>query len=128
MSKSKDLIEIIQAQEKVAIQFGFYWESLQQLLDQIRSECSEVEEAYNAKDKKHLQEEVGDIMNASVSLAIFCGLDPHQVLEESTVKFQKRYDIVVKLAQKDGFETLEGQPLHVLMKYWNQSKSVKEIN
>ena len=68
------LFKRIEEQELTAKQYGFYWERIDQLLDQIKSECEEVEESWKKNDRAHLQEEVGDLLNAAVSLAIFCNL------------------------------------------------------
>ena len=94
------------------------------MIEQIRSECVEIKEAYEKKDRSHLQEEVGDLLAAAASLAVFCELDPVETLDKSCQKFQKRYDCVVDLAKKDGLATLHNQPWHVLMHYWDQAKKV----
>jgi len=109
-------------QEKIAKEFGFYWENLDQLIEQIKSECDEIKEAWQNKEAVHLKEEVGDVINAVISLSIFCGLDPEQTLSESTEKFQKRYEAVVRLANQAGYTTLREQPLEVLMHFWNKAK------
>jgi uncharacterized protein YabN with tetrapyrrole methylase and pyrophosphatase domain len=122
MSNKPCLLQHIEKQEEAAKEFGFYWERIEQLIEQIQSECLEVSKAWDANDSNHLQEEIGDLMQASVSLAIFCGLDPYETLRKSVEKFQKRYDKVVAFAANDGLEHLRGQSLEVLMNYWNRSK------
>jgi uncharacterized protein YabN with tetrapyrrole methylase and pyrophosphatase domain len=119
----EDLIKRVELQEIDANNFGFSWETIHQLINQIRSECDEVLEAYEKKDQSHLQEEIGDLMQASICLAVFCGLDAHETLLKSSQKFQKRLDTVMSLAKKDGHSTLHNQPFDVLMGYWNQAKS-----
>lgn len=116
------LFKRVEEQEMTAKQFGFYWEHIGQLLDQICSECKEVEESWHKNDRVHLQEEVGDLLQATVSLAVFCRLDPHETLRMSIDKFQKRYDAVVKLAKLDGYDNLQQQPFEVLLHYWKRAK------
>ena len=118
------LLKQIERQEIVAKKFGFYWENAQQLIDQIRSECSEIEDAYTKSDRLHLQEEIGDAIQAAISLAVFCGFDPHQTLVKSIEKFQGRYDAVVSMAGADGFEHLHGQDFDLLMEYWKRAKKL----
>ena len=118
----KDLLKHIEEQEKIARQFGFYWGHIDELIEQIQSECIEIKEAWQKEDREHLQEEIGDLLLAAVSLAIFCGLDPHSTLLKSSEKYQKRYDQLVTLVQKDGFSHLRDQPTDILLKYWNQAK------
>lgn len=115
-------IKRVEEQELVAHAYGFYWEHFEQLIEQIKSECAEIKEAWQNQDRPHLQEEVGDLLHAAVSLAVFCNLDPAQTLHNSCDKFQKRYDAVVALAQQDGHTNLHHQPFDVLMRYWKRAK------
>lgn len=117
-----DLFEKITLQEKEALKFGFYWESVEQLLNQIESECEEIKTAWQKKDYPNLKEEIGDLISATISLCIFLKLDPLETLKESVEKFQIRYDTLVALVQKDGLENLVGKPMDVLMHYWDQAK------
>ena len=117
------LLKQIEKQELEAQEFGFYWENFNQLIAQIQSECTEIEEAWDKHAVLHLQEEIGDLMQAAVSLAVFCKFDPYETLLKSIEKFQHRYNAVVKLANKDGHKNLHQQPSEVLMHYWKTAKS-----
>lgn len=117
-----DLFTEVERQETEAKEFGFYWEHIDQLIDQIKSECKEVKEAFEQNDRAHLQEELGDLMQAAISLAVYCNVDPASTLKLSIDKFQKRYDAVVDLAKKDGLKTLHGKSFEELMVYWDQAK------
>jgi uncharacterized protein YabN with tetrapyrrole methylase and pyrophosphatase domain len=121
-SKDNCLLKRVEEQEIDARKFGFYWEHINQLIEQIQSECIEVQEAWQKNDRTHLQEEIGDLMQAAVSLAVFCDLDPHETLLKGIEKFQKRYDTVVKLARQDGHQTLHQQSFEVLLGYWKRAK------
>lgn len=125
MSKSNEcLLKRVEELEKEAKEFGFYWEHFNQLMDQIKSECSEIEEAKKNNDQRHLKEEIGDLLQAVVSLAIFCNFDPYETLLESIEKCEKRYHAVVKFAKMDGHSHLRNQPMDVLMGYWNRAKKI----
>ncbi|HXH54373.1 MAG TPA: MazG nucleotide pyrophosphohydrolase domain-containing protein [Gammaproteobacteria bacterium] len=121
---TNDLLQKIINQEKSAAEFGFYWESIEQLLEQIQSECAEVKEAWLSPDNVHLKEEVGDLINATLSLCIFLKLDPFETLNESVEKFQRRYDSLVMLVKQDGLQDLKNKPLNILLDYWNRAKKV----
>lgn len=123
-SQTVDLFKQIEGQAITARQFGFYWEHIHQLIEQIQSECLEIQEAWQKNDRSHLQEEIGDLLQAAVSLAVFCQLDPHETLQKSAEKFQKRYDQLVALAQNDGHSHLHHQPFDVLMHYWKKAKKL----
>lgn len=118
----KCLLKRVEEQEIACRDFGFYWEHIDQLIEQIQNECLEVKDAWQKNDRTHLQEEIGDLIQAAISLAVFCDLDPHETLAKSIDKFQKRYDAVVEFAQKDGHQTLHHKPFDVLMHYWNLAK------
>lgn len=122
-SNQDNLLKCIEKQEFDARKFGFYWENYYQLIEQIQSECVEVQDAMNKGSKALLEEEIGDLIQASVSLAIFFNLDPHETLLKSVKKFQKRYDQVVKMVREDGKENLLKQPFEVLMHYWKRAKT-----
>lgn len=116
------LLKRVEEQELEAEKFGFYWENYRQLMDQIQSEAREIQEAWEKGDKTHLQEEVGDLIQAAIGLAVFFRFDPQETLQRSIDKFQDRYDAVVEMAQKEGHATLHHQPYDVLMDYWNRAK------
>jgi uncharacterized protein YabN with tetrapyrrole methylase and pyrophosphatase domain len=122
MSKKECLLKKVEEQEIAAKDFGFYWENFEQLIEQVQSECKEVQEAFGNNDRVHLEEEVGDLIQAAIALAVFLEIDPHDALKKGIDKFQKRYDAVVEFAQEDGHKTLHEQPFEVLMHYWNRAK------
>ncbi|MBS4168535.1 MazG nucleotide pyrophosphohydrolase domain-containing protein [Parachlamydia sp. AcF125] len=121
-SQNNDLFKLVEKFETNAQNFGFYWEHIDQLIEQIHSECLEVQEAWQQKDRAHLQEEIGDLIQASICLAVFCHFDPHDTLLKSVEKFQKRYAAMVALVKNDGYVNLQNQPMEVLMQYWNKAK------
>lgn len=120
--KTSDLLERLTKQELTARDFGFYWERIDQLLEQILSECEEIKQAHQSGNQAHLQEEIGDLMNCAGSLAIFCGMSASDTLQKSIEKFQIRYDALVELVRKDGRQDLKNQPFEVLIDYWKRAK------
>ncbi len=121
-SQDHNLLKRVEEQEFVAKEFGFYWEHIDQLIEQIQSECAEIQEAWQKNDESHLQEEIGDLLQAAISLAVYCGMDPQETLLKSIEKFQARFSKVVAFAQEDGYQDLRQQPFDVLMNYWNRAK------
>lgn len=121
-SNESCLLKEVEKQELVAKEFGFYWENFPHLIEQIQSECAEIQEAWNKEDINHLQEEIGDLIQAAISLAVFCKLDPRETLLKSIEKFQRRYDMVVQLAHSEGHENLQKQSFETLLDYWKRAK------
>lgn len=116
------LFKQVERQELAAKEFGFYWENYNQLIEQIKSECAEIHEARDNNNMVHLQEEVGDLILAAISLAVYFNLDPRETVSKSIDKFQRRYESVVELARSEGFENLHNQPFETLMDYWDRAK------
>lgn len=121
-SKDNCLLKQVENQELECKKFGFYWGEFSQLMEQIRSESCEIQEAWDNKNIPHLQEEIGDLIQAAISLAVFCELDPHETLLKSIKKCQKRIDAVVQMAKEDGYDDLHNQSYDMLMSYWNRAK------
>lgn len=120
------LLKKIADLEKTADQFGFRWETTDQIMAQIYSECAEVKEHLDQgllhADKLELQNEIGDLLHATFSLCIFCKLDPEATLLKTTDKFERRLNAVKQLAEEQGFSSLEGQSFNELMSIWRKAK------
>lgn len=121
-----DILTRLTQLEHDAEQFGFKWERADQIMEQIRSECTEIEAHLPATSKgasnKLLQEEIGDLLHAAFSLCVFNKFDPHTTLTNSIEKFQRRLEAVKKLALEQGVVTLEGRTFEELMHYWRLAK------
>lgn len=115
-----DPVACIMRQEAEAFFFGFYWESLQQILEQIQSECDEVKSAIS---KAHEREEMADVLHVALSLCLFRGYDPRDLMTQSYEKFQKRYDHVVDLAKKRGLSHLNDLTMEEKLALWESAKN-----
>lgn len=113
------------ALEMEAADFGFKWETAAQIKEQILSELKEVEVHLHDNDKVKLQEEIGDLLHAVLSLTIFCDLDPQQTLQNAVDKFEKRFTSVKKLAYEKGLTDLNGKSFDELMALWDLAKLQK---
>lgn len=118
----KDLFDKILSLEKESIGFGFYWENIDQLLDQISSECDEVKEAIRKKDQVNLKEEIGDLIHAALALCVFCKFNMQETLNNSIEKYERRLNALMNAVKEDGHADLKNQPTEVLDKYWRNAK------
>lgn len=110
--------------EQEADDFGFSWPDANTILEQIISECGEIQQAlHQDQAAARVQEEIGDLIHAACSLCWFSGFDITTTTQQATDKFAVRLSRVKALAKHDGFTTLQGQPFDVLMDYWNRAKS-----
>lgn len=119
---TEDLFKTILREEEISLDFGFYWETLAQIIEQVRSECLEVKEAYDRQDKEHLKEEIGDLIHATISLSVFCGHDPIEALKISTDKYQERLKALINFVKQDGLDNLKNQSMKTLLAYWDKAK------
>lgn len=117
-----NLLAKITETEKKADAFGFKWENTDQIFDQITSECKEIKEELRLNDRQKLQDELGDLIHATLSLCVFCGFSLEETIEKNLNKFDGRLTEVMRNAQAAGYETLNGQPIEILMKFWNEAK------
>lgn len=116
-------VKEITISEQEAINFGFNWTHSDQIFDQIQSECQEIREVLDDPSKQQeLEHELGDLMHATISLCVFAGFDPEIALQKTLLKFNKRFNEVVRLAKQDGHTNLKGQTTKVLMDYWSKAK------
>lgn len=117
------ILEEIERLEQEAADFGLQWETKDQVLTQIRNECSEIEEHLHSSDQREeLQDEIGDLLHAAFSLCVFCNFSPETTLRKSLVKFERRLSTMKDIAKEHGLTHLKGKSFDELMGYWEQAK------
>jgi uncharacterized protein YabN with tetrapyrrole methylase and pyrophosphatase domain len=120
-----DILKQVVELEHEAAAFGFEWETARQILQQIRSECDEVEEHLQAAehtDRDALQEEIGDALHAIFSLCVFCKFEPRDTLDKTLTKFARRLHEVKRLTHAKGLVDLKDHSFDELMGVWEQAK------
>ena len=116
----KKLVEL----EEMSIDVGLCWPDASQIMSQIESECLEIREHLNGNeyDKKELQEEIGDLMHAVMSLAWFCGFDSKKTLENSSIKIETRLKMMQMIAKEQGVLNFKNKSFDELMEIWSEAK------
>lgn len=91
MSKAPDsLTASSRIQARVSAE-GFDWPDIHGVIDKIREEISELEEALKRGDLTHARRELGDLLFVTVNLARFLDTDPSHELHRANKKFLSRY-------------------------------------
>jgi uncharacterized protein YabN with tetrapyrrole methylase and pyrophosphatase domain len=73
------------------------------------------------KSAPHLEEEVGDLLFASVNIARFLGVDPEIALKGANRKFKKRFQWMESAAEREGLRFAD-LPRVRMEELWDQSK------
>jgi ATP diphosphatase len=81
---------------------GFDWNNARLVLDKIREETAEIDEALATGDKAAIREEIGDLLFVVANLARHVDADPEGCLNEANAKFERRFrGIEARLAAED---------------------------
>lgn len=89
--------------QKNAAKVGFDWPSYHDVLEKMREELAEIEEATQDEHAvDHIAEEVGDLMFCCVNLLRHFKRDPEMVMKQANDKFEKRYRSMEAWLQEQG--------------------------
>lgn len=120
LSRSQAALISAQKISKRAVKTGFEWPNEESLYNCVMSEIEEFKEAEIEKDKKHMEEEMGDILFAIVNLARWNKIDAEQALLKANKKFEKRFRKMEDLATKP----LNDYSFEEFDNLWKQAKKI----
>lgn len=101
---------------------GFDWQEVRPVIDKLKEEVGEFEQALAAEDGAEMREELGDMLFALVNLARHCKIDSESALRESNRRFEARFRDLEKLAAERGWELPERE-LRELDQLWALAKT-----
>ncbi len=109
-------------QEKAA-EVGFDWEDLKDPLDKIREEYKELLEAIDKfpLGHIHIEEELGDLLFATVNTSRFLKVNPELALNKAIDKFKSRFEFIERSAEEQG-KKLEDMTLEEMDHLWDKAK------
>lgn len=118
-----EILKRITALETESEAFGFYWPNIEAIFNQIKSELREVQAALEEKESNtRVQEEIGDLIHATLCLCIYMKFDVQETLTNMTDKYEKRFTALKEIAHEKGFSTLIGQRVEDKLKLWEEAK------
>ncbi|MBJ7364099.1 MAG: nucleoside triphosphate pyrophosphohydrolase [Synechococcus sp. SupBloom_Metag_053] len=110
---------------KKAAAAGFEWPDLDGVWAKVEEELQELKEAVGSGNKKHSQEELGDLLFTLVNLGRWCELNPEAALDGTNHRFLDRFARVE--AALDG--ELKQRSSAELEEQWQQAKAeIKALN
>ncbi len=101
---------------------GFDWNDARLVLDKIKEEIAECEEAIAAGDQAHVREEIGDLLFAVANLARHVDTDAEDALRGTNAKFENRFAYIEKKLGERGI-ALKEATLDEMDALWNKAKT-----
>lgn len=117
------VIKAMRLQEK-ARQVGFEWDSKEDVWLKVEEEMDELKEAVEKGNKRHQQEELGDLMFSLINYARFLQVDADAALESTNKKFKARFSQMETIATESG-KSLADMSLAEMDEIWNSIKAVR---
>jgi MazG family protein len=107
--------------QKKAAKVGFDWSAAAPVIEKVREEIAEVEEAIAAGSAAELEGEIGDLLFSIVNLSRKLHIEAEVALRRSTEKFNARFRELEKIVAARG-QSLEKMTLPELDEVWDEVK------
>jgi len=117
------LIKAHRIQERVS-GVGFDWPDAGGAWEKVAEELDEVREAIGNGNREEVEEELGDLLFATVNLTRLAGAHPDTVLDRANRKFQSRFEALEDLARERGI-SLPTATLEVMEGLWQELKGAR---
>ena len=114
------LVKAYRIQDKVA-NVGFDWEKKEDVWDKVQEELDELRAELTKPDGGNKEAEMGDLLFAMINAARLYKIKPDNALEQTNLKFMKRFNYVEQRAKEQGKE-LKDMTLGEMDALWNEAK------
>lgn len=108
--------------QKKASKVGFDWPDAREVLEKVREETAELEEALVDGETAAVEEELGDLFFALVNLGRKQGLDCESALAAANEKFRDRFH-AMEADLRDQGANLEEADLDTMERGWQRAKA-----
>lgn len=114
-------IERARKLQKRAARVGFDWQDIGPVLNKLKEEIAEFEQAFEQADAEQMSNELGDILFATVNLARHSAVEPEIALRSSNRRFEHRFKWIEAnlLSQGKNFKDVGLEELDLL---WDKAK------
>jgi tetrapyrrole methylase family protein / MazG family protein len=100
--------------------YKFDWSEVQSVLNQLKSEISELEEAIAQKNSEAIQHELGDVLFSAAQVSRHLNVEPESSLRLANNRFTQRFEAMVqKTLSPEAFTALTSEEKE---KLWKQVK------
>ena len=104
---------------KRAAAAGFEWDNVAAVWAKVHEELEELKQAVASGDRRHAEEELGDLLFTVVNVARWGGLDPEEGLAGTNRRFLDRFSRVEAALGGD----LAGRSIVELERHWRAAKA-----
>jgi len=131
------LTRAVKLQDKAA-RVGFDWPSLKPVLDKLREELAELDQAVaasspdagdargrDASSKERIEEEFGDLLFVVANVARHLKIDPEGALRSANQKFIRRFGRIEELLTADGRSPAQST-LAEMDRLWDRAKAEEQ--
>jgi nucleoside triphosphate diphosphatase len=102
-----------------ASKVGFDWKDARLVLQKIREETDEIEEALSRDDQSGINEEIGDLLFVLANLARHLSVNPEQALQSANKKFIRRFNYIEENLKAKN-QSIETASLDQMEALWNE--------
>lgn len=114
------LVKAERIQDKVA-GVGFDWDNRSQVLEKVKEEISELDEAVQNKDTDAIEDEMGDVFFSLINYCRYVNVNAEAALERTNKKFIGRFQRMEEMTRQDDTQ-LSDMRLTEMDELWEQSK------
>ena len=114
------LVKAYRIQDKVA-NVGFDWEKREDIWDKVHEELNELQAELAKEDGGQKEQEFGDLLFAMINAARLYKIRPDNALEQTNIKFMRRFNYVEQRAKEQG-KDLKDMRLDEMEALWNEAK------
>ncbi|MBO4690607.1 MAG: nucleoside triphosphate pyrophosphohydrolase [Paludibacteraceae bacterium] len=115
------LVKAYRIQDKVA-NVGFDWEKKEDVWAKVHEELDELQAELAKEDGGEKEQEFGDLLFAMINAARLYKIRPDNALEQTNLKFMRRFNYVEAKAKEQG-KSLKDMTLAEMDALWNEAKA-----
>ena len=107
--------------QKRAAQVGFDWTDIAPVLEKLKEEVAEFEEALASGDLERMSDELGDVLFTTINLARHSKIEPEVALRSTNQRFETRFKWIEAALSQQG-KAFKDANLEELDALWDQAK------
>ena len=107
--------------QKRAAQVGFDWADIAPVLEKLKEEVAEFEEALASGDLERMSDELGDVLFTTINLARHSKIEPEVALRSTNQRFETRFKWIEAALSQQG-KAFKDANLEELDALWDQAK------